>query len=252
METPLGGEQSVTQLHWLDLNSKNVELSQFEYWSQLCLRVFFRSFVRGQPTFVIARSKPLKPPHVLCIAGEIGSGKSEATEVLRNECGYTEINSGRVLAGLMRLPPVPQTSRQRFQEAAWKFISQVGAPERLAKAIWKTVQQADSRKVLVDGIRQRVTLLALKRLAAPTRVGLLYVYTPPDLAYAFYASRDRRPTIKIYDFLRIRDASVEADVKRLIRDADAVVYNWTGRIQYQAVIRALMRTREEHKALIEG
>jgi predicted NUDIX family phosphoesterase len=237
--SPKRGEKSVTQLHWMNVESDNLELTQFEYWSQLCLRTFFRARVRAQPSFRIVRAKPLKPPHVLCIVGQIGSGKSEATEVLRKEFGYVEINSGKVLAALLGMPPVPVTDRQTFQKAANRFIKRVDGPKRLAIAIWKGVQQANCERVLIDGVRQRSTLDALKRLAGRTRVGLVYIYTPPDVAYYFYALRSKK-RVTIQDFLGIRDNPVEGEVEKLMSVADAVVYNWTGRLRYQAAIRNLM------------
>jgi predicted NUDIX family phosphoesterase/dephospho-CoA kinase len=236
---PKRGERSVTQLHWMDVESDNLELTHFEYWSQLCLRTFFRARVRAQPSFRIVRTKPLQPPHVLCIVGQIGSGKSEAAEVLRQQFGYVEINSGKILAELLGIPPVPVTDRQTFQKAANRFIKRSDGPRRLASAIWRAAQQTNCERVLVDGIRQHSTLGALKRLAGRTRVGLVYIYTPPDVAYYFYALRSRRK-VTIQDFLRIRDDPVEGEIEKLMSVADAVVYNWTGRLRYQAAIRSLM------------
>ena len=238
-DMPAGGEKSVTQLGWLDLNSQNIDLSRFEYWSQLCLRIFFDSLVREQPSFVVSRAKPLRPPHILCVAGELGSGKSEATKVLRKEFGYAVVNSGQVLAALMGVPAVPKTNRQTFQQMAWEFINQSQGPSRLASAIWKAVRESAADRVLVDGIRQRSTLSQLRMIAAPMKVGLIFVYTPPDVAYRFYSARSRRK-LTIHDFLQVRDAPVEAEVRYLIADSDAVIYNWTGRLRYQKAIRKLM------------
>jgi hypothetical protein len=42
------------------------------------------------------------------------------------------------------------------------------------------------------------------------------------------------------EFLALRGAPVEAEVEGLITMADAVLYNWTGRLQYRETIQALM------------
>ncbi len=41
--------------------------------------------------------------------------------------------------------------------------------------------------------------------------------------------------------MRVREASVEKEVRSLIDEADVVLYNWRGRIEYRAVIRSLIR-----------
>ena len=42
------------------------------------------------------------------------------------------------------------------------------------------------------------------------------------------------------DVLAARSAAVEGEVEGLISDADAVLYNWTGQLQYRETIKALM------------
>ncbi len=147
---PLRGEKSITQLRWLDAASPHVSLWDFEYWSQLCLRTFFPDLVQAQPRYRIQRKTPLKSPHLLCLLGELGSGKSEATRVFKEDFGYVEINSGRVLAGLLGVPPVPGTSRQVFQEAAWRLISSPRGPKMLAQAIWDEARGQKSPRLLID------------------------------------------------------------------------------------------------------
>lgn len=42
------------------------------------------------------------------------------------------------------------------------------------------------------------------------------------------------------DFLATRSAEAEGEVEELIGSADAVLYNWTGRLQYRETINSLM------------
>jgi hypothetical protein len=97
-----------------------------------------------------------------------------------------------------------------------------------------------SDRLLVDGIRQRATLRELKRLSGQTKVGVAFIHTVPDIAYTFYKERTNK-NITIQDFLKIRESPVERETHGLIELADAVVYNWTGRILYDETIRSMMR-----------
>jgi predicted NUDIX family phosphoesterase/dephospho-CoA kinase len=237
---PERGEKSITQLRWLSLKSLGEQLRGFEYWSQLCLTDFFLSSLKAQPSYQIRRRSPLRPPHLLCVVGTLGSGKSAATAVLKREFGYTEVNSGRILAEILGVPPVPQTPRDVFQKQAWEFIRQPDGPLRLAQAIWKRAHDESNDKVLIDGIRQRATLCELRRLASTRRVGLLYIYTPPNVAYKFYAGRSRK-RISIHEFLKLSDSPVEAEARGILEMADAVLYNWTGEPMYKDTIRRFMK-----------
>lgn len=238
-DRPERGEKSITQLRWLSPNSGTVPIWGFEYWSQLCLREFFPRIAHAVPQFRLLRRVPLRPPHLLCVLGEVGSGKSEATRLLVREYGYEEINTGRIVADILGIPPVAVYGREKFQKEAGEFIKEPDGPERLAAAIWERVRQLPPGKVLVDGIRQRATLNALRKLAGNSRVGVLYVHTLPDLAYKFFRAREQ-PKLSIFEFLERRHAEVEREVSDMIRLADAVLYNWIGRKEYQKAIRGLI------------
>jgi hypothetical protein len=73
-----------------------------------------------------------------------------------------------------------------------------------------------------------------------SKIGVLFVHTPPDVAFDFYRSREVSGSISIFDFLRVRDDPVEAEVREMIGQADAVLYNWNGRTEYQDAICDLM------------
>lgn len=235
-DRPVRGEKSITQLRWVQPAS--LSLWDFEYWSQLCLREYFPKQVRTLPAYLIRHKKPLVSPHILCVLGRVGSGKSETTSVLKKDFGYKEVNSGQVLAKLLKVPPVPLTSREVFQNLAWEFIKKEGGLRALAEAMWKEAKALSSTKILIDGIRQKATLEQLRKLAHPTPIGLLFVHTPPDIAYKFYADRAESST-SIYDFLKVREAAVEQEVEDFIEISDAVLYNLTGRTSYRMAIHEL-------------
>ncbi len=248
-EKPQRGEKSITQLRWVDLNALDVDLKDFEYWSQLCLTGFFPSSVRAQPSYIVRRKEALRPPGLLCLVGGIGSGKSLATELLKRDFGYTEINSGLIVAQLLGTPPVPETDRAEFQKRAWRFIQQRDGPKKLASALLNAQAHRSQGRILIDGIRQPATLNELKRLA-DRRVGIIFVHAPPNVAFQFYSER-AGPAVTFADFLRLSEAPVEQGVKKMIGIADAVLYNWMGKSMYKEAVGKLMQnvgvSRRSHK-----
>lgn len=237
-DTPQRGEKSITQLRWLNPNSEIIPIWHFEYWSQLCLREYFPDLCNATPAYRIHRRRPLQRPQLLCVLGTVGSGKSEVTKILCREHGYHEVNTGRLVAKLLGIPPVPQTPREEFQKKAWHFIQSSNAPQKLAEAIWAYAQNSD-KKLLVDGIRQKTTLDSLRSLAGNKNIGLVYVHTLPDLAYRFYKDREKNDC-SIFNFLEVRNAPVEYDVEEMIGQADATLYNWLGLSLYRQTIRGLI------------
>jgi len=238
---PERGEKSITQLRWLppDLASRAL-LWNFEYWSQLCLREFAPRLVRTQPAYRLIHKASLKPPHLLCVIGHVGSGKSEATRVLVQDFGYREVNTGTIMAELLRVPPIPQTNREEFQARAAAFVETRDGAKQLAGAIWERALEIAAPRILIDGIRHSSTLDALRLLTVGRRLGVVFVQTSPDVAFEFYRARsDARCSIN--DYLRVREGPGELEVSNLITAADAVLYNWTGRVEYRGAIHGLMR-----------
>lgn len=238
---PKTNERSVTQLRWLDPDSQEEELFGFEYWSQLCLLAFYRKAEITKPTFKIRKTRPLRPPHLLVLLGHIGSGKTEATNILRTDYSYTVINSGQVLAKELGVSFTSEAERANFQKIAWEFITKEDGPSRLARALWEESQGKNSSRILLDGIRQEHTLENLKLFANGRKVGVLYIHTLPNVAYEFYKERADTKDVTFEDFLAVRNAAVEQEIDKLIAHADAVVYNWKGRTPYRQAIHALMR-----------
>ena len=240
-ERPIRGEKSITQLRWIRrLRSGSIPLWNFEYWSQLCLREFAPRLVRSGPSFRVIRRLPLRPPRIICMIGPVGSGKTIATSVLCHDFQYSEINSGRVVATLIGRSKVAMSDRLEFQQAAWDFISQEHGPTALVTELSRLVDECDSSRIVIDGVRQKSTLTLLKDRFRDRKVGVIFVQTPPDLAYKFFSDRVQRAT-SVKSFFRYRSAAVENEVDGLIAYADAVIYNWTGTAQYRKSIISMMR-----------
>jgi predicted NUDIX family phosphoesterase/dephospho-CoA kinase len=238
---PIRGEKAITQLRWISAQNPNrVWLWNFEYWSQLCLRQFAPELINARPAYRLIRRSSLKPPHIICVIGPVGSGKTEATDVLKSDFGYEEINSGQVVAQLIGIPAIPKTARLDFQERAWRFISEKQGPKKLANELYKIAQNMNTDRILIDGLRQKATLNELKKLAGKTKIGTIFVSTPADLAYNFYSERIAQGA-SIDKFLAARGSPVEMEVENLISIADVVLYNFSGRFQYRETIQALMQ-----------
>lgn len=156
-DRPERGEKGITQLQWIAPEiPKRVWLWDFEYWSQLCLREFASELTLARPTYRLIRRAPLKPPHILCVIGPIGSGKTSATDVLKSDFGYDEINSGQVMAELLNILPVPHTPRIDFQNKAWKLIQTPQGTEGLARRLIEIAGQKSTPRVLTPANRARI------------------------------------------------------------------------------------------------
>lgn len=235
------GEASINKIRWLDTVSETINLSDFEYWSQLVIRSFFTSSMEMVPTYKIQRRSIFRGPHILCVVGSIGSGKSATSNLLRQRSGYTAVNSGQVLADLMGLPPIPTTPRGEFQAAAEEFIIRPDGPNRLGRALATAASTSDSERVLIDGIRHPETLEVLKQHASMP-VALLYVYTPPDVAFEMYRDREGHgeSSITFPEFVRLYTAPVESKIRYMTGEADIITFNWLGIEAYEHALANLM------------
>ncbi len=236
------GEGSINQLRWLDLGAEPVNLSEFEYWSQICVKVYFPNYLITSPSYRVVRKAIFRKPHITCVVGAIGSGKSITTKALVDYGGYCQVNSGQILAGLIGLPPVPQTARAQFQQAAESFIQSDQGPKRLALALAEQVRHANSDRIVIDGIRHPETLAELRK-AIELPVAVVFVYTPPDVAHGMYIQRENYSDrdISFREFIARYSALVESQVAYMLGEADVVLYNWVGYEQYRNVTVRMMK-----------
>lgn len=239
-DRPVRGEQAITRLEWLDPGSPELDLSEFEYWSQLALRGLYGSSPSTAAGYRVLHPSALARPHVVCLVGPVGSGKTEAAEGLHRLFGYALVNSGRVLASILGIPAVPSTPREVFQSAAERFIMDPDGPMLLSGRIASAI--LSERNYVIDGIRHRGTLRHLRTALGDRRLCVVYVHTSPDVAFEFFRDRER-PEIDALRFYEIRGAPVEGEVESLLREADVVLYNWQGVDRYMEVLRSLF---DEH------
>ena len=238
-DKPIKGEASINQLRWINIAKPKLNLLDFEYWSQLCLRKFYAPSVTARPMYRVLRRKPFQSEHILCVIGTIGSGKSIATQCFR-DAGYAEVNSGRVVARLIGIPAIPDTPRVTFQQEAQAFISNELGPTTLAYAMLEEARRLGSPRVVIDGVRHPETLKALRE-HAKRPVAVVYIHTPPDVAYELYTVREApKELVSPVEFAALQNAPVESNVRYLIDEADAIVYNWVGLESYRFVVKQLI------------
>ncbi|WP_421979462.1 HTH domain-containing protein [Roseibium sp.] len=235
------GEVSINKIKWLDTLKETINLSEFEYWSQIVIRTLFKSSMKMVPSYKIQKRSIFKTPHILCVVGSIGSGKSVTSALLRERHGYIGVNSGQVLANLMQMPPIPTTQRDVFQSAAEAFIEGPKGPEELGRALATQAAATGLELVVIDGIRHPETLEALKKYSQ-LPVALFYVYTPPDVAFEMYRDREGHAEqgITFLEFVRLYNATVESKIRYMIGDADVIIFNWLGLEAYELALSALM------------
>jgi len=223
------GDSSIKSLTWLDIASDRVDLSEFEYWSQLCLRRFYPSNVETKSVFRAIRAARLSRTGTLVVSGRIGSGKSETASYLGGRLSVPVVKSSEVVQELMAAPPLHEIGRRRFQEMSHQFISAADGPARLATAIARKVEAIRPDRCIVDGIRHPATYEQLRKLLGNETL-LVYVHTPPDIAFDFYRTREEKLGLNLTyrDFLALYDAPVESEISSLGRAADLYVYNSFG------------------------
>jgi len=223
------GEPSLRTLNWIDLTNTKTDITDYEYWSQLCLRRYYPSNIISEPVIKHLSLRASQRARALVVAGRIGSGKSETSRFLARRLGAEIISSGVTLQHLMGAPSLQEIGREEFQRRAEEFIRNPNGPNRLAHALTDAVSNVPGGRVVIDGIRQLETYEALASNLGE-QPALLYVHTPPDIAYEMYRLRESASSLDFTyrDFLRVFDAPVESDLTTLGRSAHTYIYNFLG------------------------
>ena len=235
------GDSSIKGVGWIDLSKDTVDIADFEYWSQLCIRRFYPSTLVTKARFEILNNSRLASDQVIVVAGRIGSGKSETAGYLSQRLQCPLIKTGELVRDLMASPAISEIGREEFQARAYEFISAPDGTQRLAVAIAKQINAEGGRRVIVDGIRNLDTYERLEKLSEDG-VGLLFVQTPPDVAFDMYRAREARGTLTFSyrEFLKVYDAPVEAEISSLGRRANAYIYNYFGMEAFRRTLDDLL------------
>jgi predicted NUDIX family phosphoesterase/cytidylate kinase len=183
------GDTSIKGIGWIDLSKDTVDIAEYEYWSQLCLRKFYPSTVVAKAKFEILNRNQLMSDRLIAVSGRIGSGKSETASYLSEKLNLPLVKTGALLAKLMDSPSLAEIGREEFQARAMKFIQHEGGPDKLAAEILRQANALSNGKCIVDGIRNLSTYEKLTGLCQDS-IALLFVQAPADLAYDMYRARE--------------------------------------------------------------
>jgi|SRR5215471_2008704 len=168
--------------------------------------------------------EPLRPPHWLVVAGRIASGKTRVCELLSQDYGYESVNTGALIADIIKIPPVPATPRSEFQAASHEFFSTRAGVVGLTERIISRCQELNSEKITIDGLRIPEVLAELRKNPVGRKVGVLFVEAPPEIARRFYEQREDL-TMDYQSFLKMVNAPVESDITVMRSMADAIIVN---------------------------
>lgn len=217
-------EKSINQLKFVPIEKLNEEFEKYEYWSKLCIKAFFGEIANVECSIRCMRSFRLRQHQEnIAIVGLIGSGKTEACELLKREFGYSIIPSGRIVADLIGCPPIPKTARRKFCERAYKFICSPSGPEKLANAIYNNLSGSDKQGFVIDGLRNIGTFEILK-IKLKGKLALVYVDAMIDNAYDFLIQREPKE-ITFREFAELSRHPTEQGMEDFTGLANIVIYN---------------------------
>ncbi len=236
------GDSSIKGLGWIDVSEDEVAITEFEYWSQLCLRKFYPSTAVSKPRFKYRHKSGKYGDKNIVVAGHIGSGKTLTATHLSQYLRVPLINSGEVLQNLMGSPPIGEIGREEFQIRANKFIHGNGGPEKLADNISDEIRRHDEPRCIIDGIRHPSTY---ERLSCNLNrmITLLFVQTPPDVSYEMYRLREAKDELNFTfrKFTKIYDALSEREIQSLGRNAEMYIYNEFGMDSFRRTLEEISR-----------
>lgn len=187
---------------------------------------------------------PLRPPHILCVVGEIGSGKTTIAGLLERHYGYAALNLGAVLRALLAIPE--STPRSAMQDASDRFLSCQDGRRKLALGVAREWRRVSTDRFIADGIRHRATFDELREVTQTT-VAVIFVDCDPAVAYARCRRLD--PTITVDSFAQYRAHAVERDIPRFREIASVILFNSTDDVrQTTARLREIMRSSGVQRA----
>lgn len=154
---------------------------------------------------------------LVCLAGQIGAGKSSVRHALAKELGWRHASFGDYLRAKIEQSGGDPTSREALQDLGRLEIESdsSGFCERVLAS--GGFQKGEN--FLIDGVRHVDVLRILRQLAQPSATRLLFFGTTDDVRRSRVASRADHA-----DFDRAEEHVVESEVRDGVRGlADAVI-----------------------------
>lgn len=234
------GEKSVNDLRMVSISSFSNEFAGYEYWSKLVMQTFFSAqlatacHIESRSDFVLAQQKK-----VILVVGYIGSGKTEACYLLASEFGYTLVPCSSVMQKLIGCDPIEVIGRKQLQDKGLALVRQPDGHLRLAEALVDYMRESGGSKFVLDGLRYRETLEALRQLL-DWPITTIYIETTVDRLLQYYQSREG-VTCNMREYIDIISHPVERAIERFVHLADITIYNHGSRESYTDVLREFFK-----------
>ena len=226
---------------FVDFPEISKSLEEFEFWSILCLQALYSDRIEIKTTIALNQNINLYDQSgILLIVGQIGSGKSEASRILRDEFGFLHISCSGLLKQLLGFRADEEIERKVLQDQGYDFISRPGGHERLAMAISDFMSTYPSDKYVVDGLRFPRTLSELRKVVNRP-ITLIYVQSHIKNRFRLY-HENHKPSDGFSDFVRITNHPVEREIVKFRPDADIVIYNHGSLDSYTLSLREFFRS----------
>lgn len=214
------GELSINQLRLLTKAQLWDAYHAMEFWSQLLIREFASECRPNIISTIVPARRPRRLKYVAFV-GEIANGKSSIAAALVRRCRFSVVSASAALRRILGVAEMPEENRLKFQALALDFINSDDGPKQLAAAIAADAEHSEGDLVIIDGIRQRTTLTALREFMPGLIV--IYIDCPRDLAYKNY--RSRLSDASVLQFAAVREHPVEADLPLFRFESDAILTN---------------------------
>jgi len=233
-------EKSVNELGLVNIRSFSDDFAGYEYWSKLAIQTFFASqlstacHIVAKPNFKLSQNSDL-----ILIVGFVGSGKTDACQLLVNEFGYTLVPCSKVMQSLIGCPSIEVIGRETLQEEGLKLVTSVDGHLKLAQSICDYMKKSGASKFVLDGLRYPETLEMLKRLLHKS-IAIIYIETTIDRQYNYYKLREAA-ICNMREYLDLVSHPVEKAIERFVHEADIIVYNHGSRESYMNVLQAFLQ-----------
>lgn len=220
------------------------ELHRYEYWSQLCIQVFWGDRlklpcrVQPRPDFRLRNQKEL-----LLVTGYVGSGKSEACDLLQERFGFTSVRCSRIMQELIGCGPIEEIGRDGLQQAGYRFIMEQDGHNRLASAIAELIAGNPSKHYALDGLRYPETLWALSNMVEKP-ITIVYIDTTIENLFSNYRDRHEKE-LSFDEFRQLISHPVEKAVQRFRPISDLTVHNNSTLASYTDVLTEFFRNELE-------
>jgi predicted NUDIX family phosphoesterase/dephospho-CoA kinase/DNA-directed RNA polymerase delta subunit len=218
-------EYKIKDLSFVNISDISKEFGAYEYWSKLCLISYYNDLLNIRCHIQSSKnSKLTRDSEIILLAGLISSGKTEVGELFAKEFGYTLIRCSEILKEILGYKPSDSVSRISMQNEGLKFISSNEGHNDFAKKIVAFIKKAPGKKIILDGLRYRESLVAVEELLGK-KIPVIYIDSMDENLYQNYLEREKT-RISFQDFLKIINHPVEREIEKFRYIADLEIYNY--------------------------